>query len=124
MIARRVDIPSPGFYRFRRVKGGPWVAAEITFGPAVDPVTGETLDRSPRFDVRVSGAAVTGPEAKWMLDRVHHWGQPITESEHALLCATRDWALKHAPHMPEATPEKTVVVTEIPRLFHPRGQAL
>lgn len=81
--APRADVPVVGFYRRRLVKGGPWVAVRIWFGPPRDPVTDELLDRSPRFQALRSGLEVdiwaVWPECS---------GEPLTETDYYKLLAS------------------------------------
>lgn len=52
---KRIDRPSPGLYRVRLVKGGRWLPARIDWSVARDPITGQTLDRSPRLRLLIAG---------------------------------------------------------------------
>lgn len=50
------DVPTPGFYRIRLVKGGPWVALHIWLGPSIDPATGEEVtERGFRWQCAING---------------------------------------------------------------------
>jgi len=49
------DIPVAGCYSVRLVKGGPPVALLIWFGLPVDPLTGEEMDRAPRWNAVLNG---------------------------------------------------------------------
>ena len=53
MIAPITDTPIPGFYRMRLRSGGQPVGVRVWFGPPADPVTGEELDRSWRWQATV-----------------------------------------------------------------------
>lgn len=89
-----IDVESPvaGFYRFRLVSGGVRGAVKIWRGPPADPVTGEELDRSWRWQALFDGEPID-------FDRV--WpacaGDPITEAEYEQCCARKRWAEQHAP---------------------------
>lgn len=88
-----VTQPAPGYYRARLVSGGVRGGVRIWFGPPMDPVTGEELDRSHRWQAEFDGAYVE-------FDRV--WpqcaGEPIDEDEYRRLCARKAWAEQHAPN--------------------------
>lgn len=62
---REIGTPTPGLYRTRLVKGGPWVAARIWSEPPTDPVTGETLDRSWVLRCSVDGRGLVDPGEWW-----------------------------------------------------------
>lgn len=84
--------PVAGFYRCKLVSGGVTGAVRIWHGPPHDPVTGEEMDRSWRWQAEFEGEYID-------LDRV--WpvcaGDPISESEYRRYCARRTWAEQHAP---------------------------
>jgi hypothetical protein len=98
-----VDQPQEGYYRTRLVRGGPLVPVRIWFGPPNDPVTGEPLDRSPRWQALVNGREHDAA-AIW------NWcaGNPITGAEYDYMLRVKDWAERHAPHEPEANPYQSV----------------
>ena len=49
------DKPVAGYYRMKTYRGGPWLPVVIWFGTPADPETGETLDRSLRWQARLAG---------------------------------------------------------------------
>lgn len=87
-----VSTPVAGYYRFRfgvgRIRGG----VRVWFGPPHDPVTGEELDRSWRWQALFNGEPVD-------FDRV--WpacgGDPITEADYQHYCERTAWARENAP---------------------------
>ena len=87
-----VTTPAEGYFRFRLVSGSVIGGVKIWFGPPHDPVTGEVLDRSWRWQALFDGEPVD-------FDRV--WpaciGRPISEDEYRALVARREWARQHAP---------------------------
>lgn len=92
--SRSVDASTPvaGFYRFRFGAGTVKGAVRIWYGPPHDPVTGEELDRSHRWQATFYDEPID-------FDRV--WpvcaSEPISETEFKALVARRDWARQHAP---------------------------
>lgn len=92
MPAANVASPEPGYFRFRlsarAIRGG----VRIWHGPPHDPVTGEELDRSWRWQAEMNGEPID-------FDRV--WpactGEPISEAEYQRYCARREWAERNAP---------------------------
>ncbi len=96
-----VSEPVAGFYRGRLVSGGVIGGIRIWFGPPKDPVTGEVMDRSHRWQAEFDGQYIE-------LDRV--WpqcaGSPIDEQTYRALVARREWARQHAPGSAFANPRK------------------
>lgn len=95
--------PVAGFYRYRLRSGGVAVGVRIWFGPPHDPLTGEEMDRSWRWQAEVNGRPID-------LDRV--WptgaGEPIDAREYEHLSSLQTWGEQNAPHSPEANPNKPV----------------
>lgn len=96
-IGQAIDTPQAGFYRYRLVSKGVRGGVRIWFGPPHDPVTGEELDRSWRWQAEFDGDPID-------FDRV--WpactGEPITEAEYRTYVARARWAKRHAPSSPYA----------------------
>lgn len=110
--AIRIDEPVPGYYRMRLRKGGMHVAVRIWHGPPNDPVTGEELDRSWRFQAEINGRYAE-------IDRV--WpscaGEPIDEAEARYLTERQRWGEENAPDSPQANPMKRVNLLTAPLPF-------
>jgi hypothetical protein len=106
------DQPVAGFYRTRLKSGGVHVAVRVWFGPPKDPVTGEELDRSHRWQAEANGSYID-------LDRV--WpkcaDEPIGAQEYAYLLARSEWASEHAPESPQANPHLPVNYLTAPLPF-------
>jgi hypothetical protein len=102
LTAQDVSAPQAGFFRHRLVSRGVFVGVRIYFDQPVDPVTGERLDRSYRWQCDVDGE----PFADW--DRI--WpgctGDPISESEYQTICTRRAWARENAPKSGYAEPSR------------------
>lgn len=85
------DTPVTGLYRFRLRRGGVYGAVRIWHGPPYDPVTGDELDRSWRWQATFNGTYIE-------IDRV--WPvcgrEPITEKEAARLVSQATWARENA----------------------------
>lgn len=100
---RGVDVSAPvaGFYRCRLRSGGVIGGVRLWFGPPHDPVTGEELDRSHRWQAEFDGEPVN-------FDQV--WpacaASPISESNYRALVARREWARRNAPGSAHADPRK------------------
>jgi hypothetical protein len=77
------EVPTPGCYRTRLVRGGPFVALRIWLGPSIDPATGEEVtDRGHRWQCTLNG------------QRVPFWDywpgcarDPISQAEHDRIVA-------------------------------------
>lgn len=82
-----ISQPVAGFFRFKLGGGSVAGGVRIWFGPPHDPVTGEELDRSWRWQAHFNGEPVD-------FDRV--WpactGEPITQIDYSRLCARTEWA--------------------------------
>lgn len=91
------DTPVAGFYRFRMRSGAALCGVRIWHGAPLDPVTGEVLDRSHRWQAVVNEKPV-------LLERV--WpkcaADPVDRHEYEYLCTVQEWAVKNAPHSPQA----------------------
>lgn len=105
----RVDTPTAGFYRTQLRKGSHPVGVRIWFGPPHDPVTGEELDRSWRWQ-----AEINGREAD--INRL--WpscaSDPISEAEYRRLSNLQAWGEQHAPQGPQANPGRAVDLLNCP----------
>lgn len=97
------DQPVAGHYRTRLRSGAVPVGIRIWFGAPLDPVTGEEMDRSHRWQALANDRPID-------LDRV--WprcaGEPITASEYAYLVAQQRWGEANAPDAPQADPTRRV----------------
>lgn len=86
-----ISQPVAGFFRFKLGGGSVAGGVRIWFGPPHDPVTGEELDRSWRWQAHFNGEPVD-------FDRV--WpsctGEPITQIDYSRLCARTEWARRIA----------------------------
>lgn len=117
-VSHDISTPTPGLYKMRLLKRdklgnrGPWVPVKIEFRPPKDPVTGELLDRSPSFHALLGDEEVP-------IEKVWPWcaGEPIGEAEYEWRIALKQWATNHAPAEPEANPNKTVDLRQMPPLF-------
>lgn len=98
-----VSVPVAGFYRGRLVSGGVRGGIRIWFGPPHDPVTGEEMDRSWRWQAEFNGEPCD-------FDRV--WpacaDEAITEAEYRTYCQRAEWARQQAPASAYADPRKRV----------------
>jgi hypothetical protein len=96
-----VEKPIAGYYRMRLGSGTIKAAIRVWWGPPLDPVTGEVLDRSYRWQALANGKYVP-------LERV--WpvcaSDPITLPDYDYMLKRREWAQEHAPQSAYATGKK------------------
>lgn len=119
VLPRRDDQPKPGLYKIRLCRGGPWVAAELRYGPPSDPETGKPLDRSPRWQTFINGREFGNgptPESAGVY-KVWPYGVEIDEAEFRYLLGVSNWAKSHSPQSPEADPDKPVDFLKAPITF-------
>lgn len=106
------DLPVAGHYRFRMRSGGALCGVRIWHGAPHDPVTGEELDRSPRWQALVNDDPVE-------IERV--WprcaADPISDGEYRHYCRTQAWAQQHAPDSALADPRRKADPLTTPLLF-------
>lgn len=97
-----IDVTEPvaGFYRTRLAGRSVAVGVRLHFGPPIDPVTGEVLDRSWRWRCDVNGEPYGYFERVWPVCA----GDPITEAEYENYCARQRWAREQAPNSAYAEP--------------------
>lgn len=78
------ETPAPGFYRIRKVKGGPFVAVRIWLGHPLDPATGEELkERGMRWQCQLNGCELVPVEDYWPGVAKH----AISQADHDRICA-------------------------------------
>ena len=88
-----VSKPVAGFFRHRLRSGSIMVGIRIHYGPPLDPVTGEVLDRSWRWMADVNGEPFADFDWVWP----GCTGQPISEAEYGAYCRRKKWAEQNAP---------------------------
>lgn len=85
----------------RLTRGGPLVGIRIWFGPPLDPVTRDVMERYWRWNAEADGDHID-------LDRV--WpqcvGDPVSESEYRFLKDRSQWARRNDAYDPKATPRR------------------
>ena len=104
--------PIEGFYRHRLRSQGVPVGIRIWFGPPYDPVTGEEMDRSPRWQAHCNGEYID-------IDRVwpRCYAAPITEIDYNRHCAKQGWAREYAPGDAMADPRRKADYLSTPMMF-------
>jgi hypothetical protein len=126
-------LPEPGYFRLKRIRGGPWIPALI-WAPCpmvlAEPrgelvAIGENeFTEPPEYWCRPADPwrgprwlrATIGDDEVDPLD-VWQWGSRITAAEYHHRMALREWAIRHAPQQPEALPRQRVNLTRQPSLL-------
>ena len=111
-MTRVINKPEPGFFKMRLVKGGPWVPALIYRPCPIEfkPETFQWIDRVYHLKAEIDGMPTD-------VDRVWLSGQYIIAAEYLYLRADRAWVRQHAPHLPEATPERPIDISRMTPIF-------
>lgn len=100
------------WYKRRLVKGGAWVACDLTIMGDRDAVTGELLS-----DERLI-ACIDGNETDASNGNVPGWPwTAIPEAEHRFLIEDATWCRNHAPHLPAANPTRRLTLADAPLPF-------
>lgn len=102
------ETPVAGFFRMRLRSGGVLVGIQIFYGAPHDPVTGEEMDRSHRWQARANGKPID-------LDRV--WPscarEPVTAQEYDYLTSLQGWAERNAPDSAIADPHRKIDLLDL-----------
>lgn len=93
------SVPVAGFYRFRLRAGSVRGVVKIWHGPPHDPVTGEELDRSWRWQARFNGEYID-VDRVWPACAKH----PTDEQHYRRVIARQEWAQENAPGSAYADP--------------------
>lgn len=96
-----VTTPVEGYYRHRLRSGGVFGVVRIWYGPPHDPVTGEVMDRSWRWQAKFNGEPVNFDDV---------WPdcakQAVSEQDYRRAIARQKWAENSAPDSAYADPRK------------------
>lgn len=98
------DRPTPGWYLIRLVKNGPKVGAQLSY----DPADG--------WSAMIDGEREGPSRDPWMLpmvERIHFYGLPVTESEVEYRIGVKRWAAINKPGHPAANPRRAINIDEI-----------
>ena len=109
----------PGYYRIRRVRSGPWIAAELQIADGQIAVTEERetiiagipLETLPDLwvEAHIEGEAFRHPLLRLLL-----FGVPIEAPEYNHMLATAAWARSNARSHPAANPDRPIDLGTIP----------
>ncbi len=106
------SVPIAGYYRMKMRSGGVRGVVKLVYGPPLDPVTGEELDRSWRWMAFFNGEAIPVERA---------WpgcaGDPTDEQHYQRAIARQAWAQESAPDSAYADPRKKLDLLSSPLPF-------
>lgn len=106
------DAAEKWYWKARLLKDAPFVPIVSWYGPPI--IDGEEVDRSYRFQIllrlettsrRILFGDMTPIEAEDISLRNL---ERIEKEEYDFMRAHADWAVKHAPHMPDAAPRSKI----------------
>jgi hypothetical protein len=100
--ATDVSKPEAGFFRVKLSSRSVAVGVRIHYGPPLDPVTGEELDRSWRWQAEVNGEPYGDFDRVWPACA----GEPISEQRYREYCERQRWARENAPQSAYANPKR------------------
>ena len=95
--ARRIDRPEPGLFRMRLRRGGPWTACRITCDGGIWQAWVNDIPQGPENE---------DPWRVAMLERIWTGAEHVTATEYHHLRRLHQWAVKHAPWHPAASPSQ------------------
>lgn len=93
-----VSEPVAGFYRVKLGRSTVRRYVRTWYGPPADPVTGEILDRSWRWQAEADGEPIDF-ERVWPICA----GDPVSEDDYRRAVARKAWAKEQAPESAYAT---------------------
>jgi len=102
-VAGAIDVSKPveGFYRTKLRGRAVYCGVRIWYGAPLDPVTGEELDRSWRWQALANGEPVELDDV-WPVCAAN----PISEQDYRIYCRRQQWARQNAPDSSFADPRK------------------
>lgn len=105
--------PRIGFYRMRLRSGGAPAGIAIVYGPPLDPLTGEEMDRGWRFQCFVNGTYADDFDRYWPACA----REEISADEYRHLCSVQRWAEQHAPGSGLDDPRRKIDPLSSPLVF-------
>lgn len=118
MTPRRIDEVRPGHYRYRRVRGGPWLPAVVTIEDGMIYVV--EADESLRvgitrqsFEDMLVDAVMNGTAFENNLVRVLWFGESIDKAEYDHMLSVLAWARENHPEHPMLHPDRPIQMSEV-----------
>jgi hypothetical protein len=116
---RRIDEIRPGCYRYRVVRGGPWLPARVTIENGMVFIV--EADRSLKVGISAETYAdlvvdmvMNGKAFDSALLRVLWFGELISESEYDYMLRLIHWAKENHPDHPINHPDRPVKLSAVP----------
>lgn len=106
------DTPTAGYYRMKLRMGAMPVGIRIWHGPPHDPITGEVMDRSFRWQAEINGCE-TELEKVWPKCA----RERIDKAEYDYMSERAKWASENAPNSPQADPYQRIDLMTAPLPF-------
>lgn len=118
MTLRRIGDVTPGHYRYRRVRGGPWLPALVTVEDGMIYVVdrGDRLSAGIAVDAHedlIVNAVMAGEAFTDRLVRIMWFGEPIDQTEYEHLLAVLAWARENHPEHPMLRPDEPIRLNEV-----------
>lgn len=88
-----VEHPVEGFYKIKLGKNAIWRGVHLRFAPPNDPLTGEVLDRSWRWQAFLDDGSLVEFDVAWPKCA----GEPISQKDFDHFVARQRWAETNAP---------------------------
>lgn len=116
---QRIDEVTPGFYRRRAVRNGPWIAARIEIADGMIRLTQDATPPTAECSAAdyadlVIEAVIEGEAFRHPIISCVWFGTPIERAEYDHLLRTAAWARANAPRHPAANPTKPVDINQLP----------
>jgi hypothetical protein len=117
-VPQRIDQVTPGFYRFKLRRDGPWVPAQITLEEGMIFV----VEADERLKIAIEASAyeklvidhvMLGDAFEHALLRVVWFGTLIGETEYRKMLDLITWAREHQPDHPCLHPDEPVRLREV-----------
>jgi hypothetical protein len=110
---------APQYYAVKFVTGGPRCGCKVWYGAPLDPITGEPLDRAPRWHCEINGQLQDDPHRIIMLvgNVGYVKGEQIDQAEYEYLLSVRAWAVENDPSQPEASPREAIDLNKLRPIF-------
>jgi hypothetical protein len=115
---RRIDEVQAGFYRYRRVKRGPWMPATVSVEDGMIYI----VESDARLKVGITAdayadliidAVADGAAFESDLIRVVWFGEPIDEAEYLHMLKILAWARLNQPDHPMLRPDEPIVLRDV-----------
>lgn len=115
--SRILSEPRAGYFKTRMVRNGPFVSAEIRYGPGIDPDTGECMDRGYLWEALIDGKHIRNPSPDPLTAgaiRIWESAIEISEKEFRDMGDAKTWCKHNEPESPHLHPDTKVDLVDLP----------